>query len=174
MEPVIGSARLFDAFEHMGQSPGADMRSPWGPSGMPSADVQHAFQEAMQPPAQVEAAGTNENQVTNFNPAQDAPGMERVENLHVPAPEAPGPAQFIAGPQGPEATPRVDGVSRAESPDLGQLDAFAEHLGGGTPTPVELYQIQYQVGMLRANLSILLKSSQSLGQSLETTLKQSG
>ena len=182
MEPIIGSARLFDALEHMGQSPGADMRSPGGPAGLPSEDAQRAFREAMEPPAQVDAAGgTESGQPISFGgpgnmPAPDSTGAAGVVDSvsQTPPPLAPGPAEAVPGPQNVEGSFRIEGVSHGEAPqtDLGR--DLSGLLDGGSLTPVELYQLQYQVGMLKGHLGVLMKSSQSLTQSLESTLKQSG
>ena len=179
MEPVIGSARLFDALEHMGQSPGADMRSPGGPSGMPSEDAQRAFREAMEPPAHLEAAGGAESgQPMSFGAPENMPGPDSTGAAEAvsqtPPPLAPGPAEAVPGPQNVDGSFRIEGISHSEAPqtDLGR--DLSGLLDGGSLTPVELYQLQYQVGMLRGHLSVLMKSSQSLTQSLESTLKQSG
>ncbi len=174
MEPVIGSARLFAALEHLGQSPGAEMRSPWGPSGAPSEDAQRAFREAMEPPARLDAAGM-EGPAVDLPPAQSPSGPEMMDGVSSgQAPSAPGPAEFVPGPQRADASFRIDGVSQSEPPALDRVGGLDGLLDGGGLAPVELYQLQYQVGMLRANLSVVMKTSQSLTQSLETTLKQSG
>lgn len=192
MEPVIGSARLFDALEHMGQSPGADMRSPGGPSGLPSDEAQRAFREAMDPPAHLDAASGVEggSPQAGFGAPESMPGNAPDGKLgaapnaaldiavdgapRLQAPAAPGPAEFVPGPQNVDGSLRFEGVSQGEPPpgDLGR--AFSNLTDGGALTPVELYQLQYDVGMLHGHLSVLLKSSQSLTQSLESTLKQSG
>ena len=180
MEPVIGSARLFAALENLGQSPGAEMRSPWGPSGMPSEEAQRAFQEAMDPPAslnvgEMNAARMEGGQGASWDLAVNAPTPEAAQDLlRLQGPAMPGPAEFVPGPQQVESPPRVEGAAPSEGPHLDQAQQPSGTLDGGMPTPVELYQLQYQVGMLRAQLGVMLKSSQSLTQSLETTLKQSG
>lgn len=183
MEPIIGSARLFDALEHMGQSPGADMRSPWGPSGMPSEDAQRAFREAMEPPAQVDAAGgaaqgTENSQAMSFDAPENMPGHDSAGTVdavsQTPPPLAPGPAEAVPGPQSVDGSFRIEGVSHSEAPQTDPGRGLSGLLDGGSLTPVELYQLQYQVGMLRGHLGVLMKSSQSLTQSLESTLKQSG
>ena len=179
MEPIIGSARLFDALEHMGQSPGADMRSPWGPSGMPSEDAQRAFREAMEPPAQVDAPGGSEGgQAMSFGAPENMPGPDSAGTVDVvsqtPPPLAPGPAEAVPGPQNVDGSFRIEGVSHSEAPQTDPGRGLSGLLDGGSLTPVELYQLQYQVGMLRGHLGVLMKSSQSLTQSLESTLKQSG
>ena len=179
MEPIIGSARLFDALEHMGQSPGADMRSPGGPSGMPSEDAQRAFREAMEPPAQVDAAGGTEgSRAMSFGAPENMPGPDSINAVdaasQTPPPLAPGPAEAVPGPQNVDGSFRIEGVSHGEAPQTDPGRGLSGLLDGGSFTPVELYQLQYQVGMLRGHLGVLMKSSQSLTQSLESTLKQSG
>lgn len=179
MEPIIGSARLFDALEHMGQSPGADMRSPWGPSGMPSEDAQRAFREAMEPPVHVDAPGGPEgSQAMSFGAPENMPGPNSAGTVdavsQTPPPLAPGPAEAVPGPQNVDGSFRIEGVSHSEAPQTDPGRGLSGLLDGGSLTPVELYQLQYQVGMLRGHLGVLMKSSQSLTQSLESTLKQSG
>ncbi len=175
MEPLIGSARLFSALEQMGQSTGADFRSPGGPGGSPAEEVIRAFEEAMNPPTSLDAPGAPQATV---GPQASAEAMNATpaagdDALQIQAPTAAGPAEFVPGLQ-ENARFQVEGAARGDSYAVNATGGGRGLESAQPLTPVELYQAQYQVGLLRAHLGVVLKSSQSLGQSLETTLKQSG
>ena len=158
MEPNIGSSRLFAAFENVGQSPGSDFRSTLGPSGCPADSVVRVFEQAMAPPG----------------------GMIGVEasvpisaSSATPPLMAPGPAGYMPAPQGALLF-RADRAAWGKAPG-GDSYAVAPLQERDTLlSPVELYRAQYQIGLLRAHVDLVIHSSQSVTQSLETTLKQSG
>lgn len=168
MEPVIGSARLFDAFERAGQSPGAELRSAFGPSGSPSEDIVRAFEDALALPGDARGAET-----AGSAPARGGePGVQDAgETPGVAA--APGPAECMPAPRS-EPLFRVDGTARPETPGWSSRMTAPAGETGTLQSPAELYQAQYRIGLLRAHVTMTMHSSQSLTQSLETALKQSG
>lgn len=168
MEPAIGSARLFEAFERAGQSPGAELRSASGPGGSPAEDLVRAFEDALALPGDAQGA-----EMAGFAPArgvepgvQDAGAMPGVT-------AAPGPAECMPAPRS-EPLFRVDGTARSETPGWSRRETAPTGETGTLQSPVELYQAQYRIGLLRAHVTMTMHSSQSLAQSLETALKQSG
>ena len=111
----------------------------------------------------------------NFGAPENMPGVGDADAaLQTRPPLEPGPAEAVPGPQNVDGAYRVEGASRGEAPQTDMGRDLSGLLDGGSLTPVELYQLQYQVGMLQGHLGVLMKSSQSLTQSLESTLKQSG
>lgn len=166
MEPVIGSARLFAAFENAGQSPGADLRGASGPSGTPADSVVRAFEEAMMP----------QGGIAGMKPA--AHGTESA--FWPEAGVTGGTAPLPAGPAEHMPAPRSEPAFRAEktawTETFGKSGYIAAPLRETQTlqSPVELYRTQYQIGLLRAHLNVVIHSSQSVTQSLETALKQSG
>lgn len=169
MEPVIGSARLFAAFENTGLSPGAELRSPFGPGGNPAESVVRAFEDAMASPNSapgVGLPGAPEAGTATFSDVGAA-------DLQPPPPVAPGPAQSMPSPRS-EPTYRAEGASGAEAPGQPRHGSAAPPDTESMLTPVELYRAQYQIGMMRAHLNGMINASQSMTQSLETALKQSG
>jgi hypothetical protein len=170
MEPVIGSARLFTAFESAGLSPGAELRNAFGPSGSPAESVVRAFEDAMESPGNIPGMDMP-GRVSAYDAGPDflrsAEAANEGASLAVPAP---GPAEYMP-PQG-NSMFRAEGAAR---PGVSARSAPGAELGSGPlQSPVELYQAQYQIGLLRAHMNVMMQSSQSLTQSLETALKQSG
>ena len=170
MEPVIGSARLFTEFERMGQSPGAELRGASGPGGNPAESLVRSFEDAMEPSTRV--SGLNMQGIT---PAQGVesdlfPKTDPVDNVAPTSVSAPGPAEYIPGQD--SSLFRVNGTPRAGLSAQSVPGTMGEV--GMLQSPVELYQAQYQIGMLRTHLNVMVQSSQSMTQSLETALKQSG
>lgn len=163
MEPVIGSTRLFAAFEQASVSPGAALHSTLGPGGSPSGELVRAFESAMTLPPGSEAVMPVDMTAHGIEPEMFH-GAGSMESALPPPTSIPGPAECMPSPQG-EAPFRVDGTSRPV-PAMGET--------GVLQSPVELYRIQYQIGLLRAQTELAMKSSQSLSQSLESALKQSG
>lgn len=166
MEPVIGSARLFEAFEKSGLSPGADLRSAFGPGGAPADELIRAFEKAMEPSGNVPGMEAAQKARTKTEAMPDVPPLPDVAAL-------PGPAECMPAPRA-DPLLRVDGTSRIEAPGRSRRAPSPTNEAGTLQTPVELYQAQYQIGLLRAHVTMTMQSSQSLGQSLETALKQSG
>lgn len=160
MEPVIGSTRLFAAFETASQSPGAELRSTLGPSGSPAKELVRAFEDAMTPPATVPAVDISGNIPET--------GSDAIQPLSV----APGPAESMPMPDGKPLF-RVDAMARPEDSQLSHRYSVAPAQEAGI-SPIELYQAQYQTGLLCAYLNLTVNASQNLTQSLETVLKQSG
>ena len=169
MEPVVGSDRLFTAFERAGFSPGAELYSASGPGGSPAESIVRAFEAAMD--------STNPASGTTM-PGSDAvygvePGSFRnsevVNATEFPSASAPGPAEYVPGHSSSllraHETPRPEFSTRSIPGTMGTAEL---------QSPVELYQTQYQLGLLRAHLNVMVQSSQSMTQSLETALKQSG
>ena len=161
MEPVIGSARLFAAFESAGVSPGADLRSAFGPSANPAEAVIRAFEEAMAPPGDISGLMGSEN---DFIPNAEMTGG------FTPAPAL---AEDMPAPQS-ESIYRADRVAEFEVPGMGGYADSGLRDMVVPQSPVELYQTQYRLGILRAHVNVVVNSSQNLTQSLESALKQSG
>ncbi|MDR3175532.1 MAG: hypothetical protein LBU06_03235 [Desulfovibrio sp.] len=168
MEPVIGSARLFTAFENAGRSPGAELRSAFGPGGPPADELVRAFEEALMPPGGVPGAEMPGNAVASGA----EPGVR--DAAAVPSTETvPGPAECMPAPGG-EPLFRVDGKTRPETPGWNSRNTAPAGETGTLQSPLELYRVQYRIGLLRAHIDTALQSSRSLTNSLEAALKQSG
>ena len=169
MEPVIGSARLFAAFENAGLSPGAELRSPFGPGGKPAESVVRAFEDAMASPGRAPEAGlpgAPETGTATFPDGGEA-------DLLPPPLAAPGPAESMPSPRS-EPSYRAESAPRAEAPGQTRHGSATPPGAESMLTPVELYRAQYQIGMMRTHLNGMINASQSMTQSLETALKQSG
>lgn len=171
MEPIIGSARLFSAFEKTGHLSGAELRSPTGPGGSPANSVIREFEEAIS--AQGGIQETSGNMVMRGAESDFSPKLDHAKSAALTMPAAPGPAQYMPGPQG-ESMLRVEGSTRAEPITQRGHTAMPASEPDILQSPVELYRAQYQIGILRAQVDIIMKSSQSMTQSLESALKQSG
>jgi hypothetical protein len=170
MEPVIGSDRLFSAFERMGQSPGAELRGASGPGGSPAEALVRAFEDAMEASNSVSGVSMPGNTAAQGVESAVFPNTEAVGNVAPTSATAPGPAEYVPGQD--SSLFRANGTSQADFSTRSVPGQTGEV--GPLQSPVELYQAQYQIGMLRAHLSVMTQSSQSLTQSLEAVLKQSG
>lgn len=149
--------KLLDALEKMGTSPGAELHSPSGPSGLPSTELVQTFEAALNEPNAVNAA---ENLGSPSVPVADLPQ----DTLHVNAPES------FSLPD------RVDGAGTTQNA-MSSLQAVTESLGNvisGTLSPEELFKLQYHASMIKLQGSSGKSLSQEASQGLESLLKQQG
>jgi hypothetical protein len=113
----------------------------------------------------------------------DSPAVYGVESVNfreaglandAPPPAAvPGPAECMPSPWN-DPLFRADATAWPEAFGQSRYGTAAAQETGKLQSPVELYQAQYQVGLLLAHVNVMVHSSQSLTQSMETALKQSG
>lgn len=153
-------AALLDALEKTGTSPGAELRSPSGPGGLPSAELVQAFEAALNEP---QAVGNAENTQSVETPsASIAPAREAMSDVNT--------AEAVFRPVGVDV---VEGAHEPSASVLALQEAFAD-VASGTLSHEDLYRLQYSAGMLKIQGSSGKGLSQEASQGLESLLRQQG
>ncbi len=165
-------SRLWEMVEKSGISPGAELRATTGPTGEPPQDLVREFERAMEAqPSVTESQRMPSETVAAENvPFNVSPDLLSVsERVTDPSRIAENNSFDWRGSQREET--RFGPFFREQVTELSQL---LEKAGGGQISPVELYRIQYLVGMLKVEATGAVKVSQQTGQGFESLLKQQG
>jgi len=165
-------SRLWEMFEKSGLSPGAELRGTTGPTGEPPQELVREFEKAMeaQPSATGEqkvpsgtAAGENLSPELSPDPFSVS---ERVTD-----PSRIGENTSFNWNAHPQESVRFHSSFQDQVTELAQL---LEKAGGSQISPVDLYRIQYLVGIFKVQTTGAVKVSQQVGQGFESLLKQQG
>lgn len=159
-ELTQASTQLLDALEKMGTSPGAELRSPSGPSGLPSAELVQALEAALNEPHAVEGSECGYTHQTLSVPVADA-------------------SQNALDVNAAEAVFRPAGVTVVEAtqepaPSFHAMQESLTNVLSGTVSPEDLYKLQYHAGIFKLQASSGKGLSQEASQGLESLLKQQG
>lgn len=166
------AARLWERLEKFGLSPGAELRVPAGTIGEPPQELVQEFARAME----------SQPAVPEGKPVlQEALGAENLFPGVVPEPLA--EPVYVPEPSHIAENDKFDGktIQRQEEgfrPSLQnritELSQLLEKASSCHISPVELYRIQYLVGILKVQATGAVKVSQQVGQGVESLLKQQG
>ena len=112
-------------------------------------------------------------EAARVEPFEGTRGMRRVGPKA--ASVASGSDMAVEGKKLPEFSGPDDGVRRGGiRDDVQEVARLLERVTGGNLSAVELYRLQYLVGMLQVQASSGSKVSQQAGQGIESLLKQQG
>ena len=195
------ASRLLAALEKTGVSSGAELRSDFGPSGQPDAELVRAFEEAMERGPEPASAGSAE--IGGVAEADELPQMDvqptqesqlRTEGVpegprDIDAPEAPdkiadqseGLRTAETDGFAPREVAPTDAASRPDAPPrteagsgLRELENILGRIESGQLRAEDLFRMQYLVGMLKVHAESGMKASQKMAQGFESLLRQKG
>lgn len=165
-------SRLWEMFEKSGLSPGAELHGTTGPAGEPPQELVREFERAMevQPSTAEGQRGLSEAVAAGNAPLSLSPDLSSASERVTDPPRIAENDHFNW-----EASQRKEGGFRSSFRDqVTELSQLLEKAGGGQISPVELYRIQYLVGIFKVQTTGAMKVSQQAGQGFEALLKQQG
>ncbi|MBQ6669366.1 MAG: hypothetical protein IJU50_00595 [Lachnospiraceae bacterium] len=165
-------ARLWERLENFGLSPGAELRVPAGSTGEPPRELVQEFARAMESQPVVpegkpipQEALAGENLSPGVVPEPFAEPVRVSEPSHVAEND-----DFNW-----KTMQQQEGGLRPSFQDrITELSQLLEKAGSCHISPVELYRIQYLVGIFKVQATGAVKVSQQVGQGVESLLKQQG
>lgn len=178
-EPVNGAERA-----DFSVSGGEEPRDEAGPAAsaaiepgpaerMPGEAVLRYERLEMRPGTAAGAESAFSPEAARVEPFEGTRGMRRVGPKAVSVDSGSGMA--VEGKKLPEFSGPDDGVRRGGiRDDVQEVARLLERVTGGNLSAVELYRLQYLVGMLQVQASSGSKVSQQAGQGIESLLKQQG
>ena len=165
-------SRLWEMFEKSRLSPGAELRGATGPTGEPPQELVREFEKAMEAqPSVMESQRVPSEAVAAENaPFRLSPDPLSVSE-HVTDPSRTAENNSFNWKASQPEEGRFRPLFRDQVTELSQL---LEKAGSGQISPVELYRIQYLVGIFKVQATGAVKVSQQAGQGFESLLKQQG
>ncbi len=166
------AARLWERLENFGLSPGAELRVPAGSTGEPPQELVQEFARAMESqPAVPEGTPIPQEALVRENLSPGVVPEPLGEPVRVSEPSHVAENDNFNW----KAMQQQEGGLRPSFQDrITELSQLLEKASSCHISPVELYRIQYLVGIFKVQATGAVKVSQQVGQGVESLLKQQG
>ena len=164
-------SRLWEMFEKSGLSPGAELRGTIGPTEDPPQELVREFEKAMEarPSATEGQREPSEAVAAGKAPLNLSPDLVSASERVTDPPHIAENDSFNW-----ETSQREEGLRSFFRDQVTELSQLLEKAGGGQISPMELYRIQYLMGIFKVQTTGAVKVSQQAGQGFESLLKQQG